>query len=205
MDGFLKCHVVHASDSFSLSFSLCSLPAPAPEFKRPRWYAQVCQPFPSSPVDGLGKVLVSMIYVWLWITRGFSGYLTLTVHFLKASCCIYFTTLSFGRNILVLLELWQSSNTHTHPELPLKLEDRYVKCLLNWVAKLWHPDVLIFFHPFCIIRKGWNSCPMKKLSRSASRSLQIGFIHCFKPQVWHRCFFFSPKWVCWEPPHAGEI
>lgn len=96
-------------------------------------------------------------------------------------------------------------HTHTHPELPLKLEDRYVKCLLNWVAKLWHPDVLIFFHPFCILRKGWNSCPMKKLSRSASRSLQIGFIHCFKPQVWHRCFFFSPKWVCWEPPHAGEI
>ena len=99
--------------------------------------------------------------------------------------------------------------TPIHPNLHSKLEDSYAKHLFNLVAKLWHPDVLIFFRYFCIfflIKKGWNSCPVIKLPHLASRSLQTGYIHCIKSQVWQ--FFFSfhfLRGVCSVPPHEGEI
>lgn len=63
---------------------------------------------------------------------------------------------SFRRKGLIHLALssWTflpAPHTHTiHPNLHSKLEDSYAKHLFNLVAKLWHPDILIFFHYFCI-------------------------------------------------------
>ena len=141
-----------------------------------------------------------MMNVSVLIIRGFSGYLTLSVHFHKDSCCICFTALSFRRKGLILA-LWQSSwthlpapHTHTHPpKSPFKVRRQLCQTSFQFGGKAltpWCSDVLSLFLYSINKKKGWNSCPVRKLPHLASRSRQTGFIHCIKSQVWQGFLIF---------------
>lgn len=106
------------------------------------------------------------------------------------------------------------SPTHPHhpPKSPFKVRRQLCQTSFQFSGKAlapWYSDILSLFLYFFLIKKGWNSCPVRKLPHLAIRSLQTGFIHCIKSQVWQRWVFFFfllfLRGVCSVVPHGGGI
>lgn len=159
-----------------------------------------------------------MMNVSVLIIRGFSVYLTLSVHFHKDSCCICFTALSFRRKGLILA-LWQSSWTHlpaphTHihpPKSPFKVRRQLCQTSFQFSGKAltpWCSDVLSLFLYFINKKKKkaetlaqWESCLIlpvdlykQDLSIPSSPKYDRGF-----------CFSFLERSVFCTTPWRGHF